>query len=522
MTLRQAGSAEPITVYGGALSSELDDTAEEGPTAPLPGDDDPIDLIREDEATVNQSIGLEIRRPHVDAPHRLVFDQSYVVLGRSELCDLQLPHPAVSPRHAYLQRIDDRVMCVDLGSQTGIRWNNYTKVRDWLDRGDLLSIGPYEIGLGPDGDEDRGPHETSTPRPPRVVLKVLHPTPRSGQQLLWPLRNCLSLIGRGRNCNIRVEHDSVSTAHCSVVLSSRGVWIVDLLSEAGTLINGQRVRFARLRSGNEVQIGDVLFRIMIDPEARARRTPRRDERQTSGVLAKAQAEVRAPVFRSGAEHPEALPVDLPRFEPAAMRAAAFGSEGAVSQPAAQHFSEEFVLSLMNQFAAMQMQQMNMMSEIFADMQQQYRDFIREDLSRVRELTAELQKLQAALLERNLSSAMPHAEAAPAERAASGAEAPATNGSATHKLQRPAAANGSKSGKRGGKTAGSRRRKDPLQPQPRHDRSPDADPARPPGAADASSDDQYEWLLQRISEVERERSSRWKNILQTLSGAKAER
>ena len=525
MTLRQAGSAEPVTVYGGTLSSELDETAEQGPVGPFLGDH-PIDLIREDEATVNQSIGLEVRRPEVDAPHRLVFDQPYIVLGRSELCDLQLPHPAVSPRHAYLQRIDDRVMCVDLGSQTGTLWNKYAKIRDWVGEDDRLSIGPYEIGLGPEGNDE----EIDAPAVrPRVELKVLRPNPRAGHQLLWPLRNCLNVIGRGRNCNIRVEHDSVSTAHCSLVLSSRGVCVVDLLSEPGTLVNGQRVRFARLRSGNELQIGSVLFRIMLEGEPAARRSSRNGKTHTNGALARNPAEVRAPIVPSGAEGSgptgEAPGAGLPRFDPVldGGMTGVFGSGMPLSPASPQHFSQDFVLSLMDQFAAMQMQQMNMMSEIFTGMQQRYLDFIRDDLSRVRELTAELQKLQAELLQRNLSSGtLPPPETVPAGKpAVEPASHSAGNGRAAGSS--PPGTNGAQGETPVQPPEDSARPKGQPKREPRREQPENGEPDEPlNGHGDASSDGQYEWLLQRISEVERERNSRWKNILQTLSGAKANR
>ena len=50
------------------------------------------------------------------------FNYPYAIVGRGEGCDIILPDPEISFRHAYLQVIEGRVFCVDLASRNGVRW----------------------------------------------------------------------------------------------------------------------------------------------------------------------------------------------------------------------------------------------------------------------------------------------------------------------------------------------------------------------------------------------------------------
>ena len=73
---------------------------------------------------------------------------------------------------------------------------------------------------------------------------------------VFPLAATL-VIGRADDCDIRIEHDSVAAHHVQVLLSdSGGISVQDLGSEAGTRVNGERVKQAELSAGDEVQVGN--------------------------------------------------------------------------------------------------------------------------------------------------------------------------------------------------------------------------------------------------------------------------
>lgn len=76
-------------------------------------------------------------------------------------------------------------------------------------------------------------------------------------------------VGRSRRCDVRVENDSVSKVHGSVVFdrTSGEYYIVDESSRNGTCINGETLTPgvpAAVWSGAYVSFGDAVF-VFIDP-----------------------------------------------------------------------------------------------------------------------------------------------------------------------------------------------------------------------------------------------------------------
>ena len=69
---------------------------------------------------------------------------AFALVGRSASADLRLNHPQVSLRHAYLQLVDGRLACFDLGGRAGVQWDDGRPARSgWLDAGRSLGIGPF-------------------------------------------------------------------------------------------------------------------------------------------------------------------------------------------------------------------------------------------------------------------------------------------------------------------------------------------------------------------------------------------
>ena len=60
-------------------------------------------------------------------------------------------------------------------------------------------------------------------------------------------------IGRSRTCSLRLPGDAtVSRQHCLIELDARGVWVKDLGSLNGTLINGTRISGGTLQSDSNM------------------------------------------------------------------------------------------------------------------------------------------------------------------------------------------------------------------------------------------------------------------------------
>ena len=56
----------------------------------------------------------------------------------------------------------------------------------------------------------------------------------------------MTLVGRKEDCDLRLDHKSVSKLHCVIVKTDGLLLLRDLGSTNGTRVNGQRVRRAAL------------------------------------------------------------------------------------------------------------------------------------------------------------------------------------------------------------------------------------------------------------------------------------
>jgi predicted component of type VI protein secretion system len=77
----------------------------------------------------------------------------------------------------------------------------------------------------------------------------------------------LVVIGRKDECDLRLEHKSVSKMHCVIVKTDGLLLLRDLGSTNGTRVNGQRVRRAALLPNDQVCIANYKFRVYLGPDA---------------------------------------------------------------------------------------------------------------------------------------------------------------------------------------------------------------------------------------------------------------
>jgi pSer/pThr/pTyr-binding forkhead associated (FHA) protein len=86
----------------------------------------------------------------------------------------------------------------------------------------------------------------------------------SGDQKVFPLPSTVTVIGRRRNCDLRIPLDSISKRHCQISLEGDSLKIRDLGSRNGTFLNGKRVEEETAKAGDFIQVGPVLFALQID------------------------------------------------------------------------------------------------------------------------------------------------------------------------------------------------------------------------------------------------------------------
>jgi serine/threonine protein kinase len=70
-----------------------------------------------------------------------------------------------------------------------------------------------------------------------------------------------TVIGRGNDCQIRLEGIEVSRRHCRILRFAGKLFVEDLDSQHGIRVNGRRAAQARVQDGDHLQIASLAFRV---------------------------------------------------------------------------------------------------------------------------------------------------------------------------------------------------------------------------------------------------------------------
>ncbi len=211
---------------------------------------------------------LIVERSADPAIERRILDAPFLTVGRDPRADLCLAHRGISRRHAYLQLVSGRLFCLDLGSRFGTHVGGESHQAGWVERQQVIRIGPYKLRLDAG---DREPWASSGADADGVALQFPGPSSlprlflelwdRSDEPSVWQIERELALIGTSADCEVRVLDPGVSAHHCSLLRTPTGIWVVDLLGLDGVMVNGTAVRYARVYDGDELHLGNSLIRL---------------------------------------------------------------------------------------------------------------------------------------------------------------------------------------------------------------------------------------------------------------------
>lgn len=77
----------------------------------------------------------------------------------------------------------------------------------------------------------------------------------------------MTLVGRKEECDLRLDHKSISKLHCVIVKTDGLLLVRDLGSTNGTRVNGQRIRRAALLPNDKLTIAHFQYRVHLGPAA---------------------------------------------------------------------------------------------------------------------------------------------------------------------------------------------------------------------------------------------------------------
>jgi pSer/pThr/pTyr-binding forkhead associated (FHA) protein len=437
-------------------------------------------------------VTIRHRERENDDPVRHVIGHPSVLIGRGIDCDISLQDPTVSYRHAYLQLLDEELFCFDLKSRSGTFCRSVRHRSGPLAMEEEIFIGPFSLVISTEEFEDNVEADVAPLSPvhradsvetvsavPEMVLKFLNGSPRPEP---LALNRPVTLIGKSGRCRVKLADDRVSRVHCSIVRTPRGVWVVDLLGKG-----------APLNEGDELTVGGFRMHVLAAATSCAltrgkAAIARRTKRSANDREIRSQERQQSQSSETG-HGPASEPTLIPQ---PVVRPLAGGPGGST-------FSESFVISLVDQFAAMQQQMfeqsqqtMTAMAEILRSHHEAEVGLVHDEMAQIRALSQELQGLSRQLLVRaiedvrSISNQPVDAVGQCADAAAppQQAEDVGTISSEILTTESPVIADNKNKN-------------------------------------DSDEDDSHDWLSQRIAAIEQERTIRWQKITRLLSGATAD-
>jgi len=191
----------------------------------------------------------------------VALNKAVCVVGRRLGVHLPLNSTKVSKVHALIVRQRSGVYIRDLASRNHLYVNDEPVVETALNDGDAVRVGPYTLncasGFGPAEDNgELGPG--IAPGAPGATLDVV------GEETRLPLGARAVLIGHREDCELNLADDRVAPVH-AVVFELDGKHVLrDLNSSAGTFVNNQSVHQKELEAGDEIRIGRMRVRYVVD------------------------------------------------------------------------------------------------------------------------------------------------------------------------------------------------------------------------------------------------------------------
>ena len=205
-------------------------------------------------------------------------DAPLVVVGRGEGCDVRLPDPSVSHRHATIRQRGHEYIVVDEGSANGTFIGNVklgAHAPRILKHGDLARIGRVWLEVRFDNQVPPAQGLLATKElalalvaraldaqgelgGPRIVVVD---GPDRGKSLLLEEAGRVYILGRGGEVDMVLEDSDASRRHVQIVRRADQVLARDLGSKNGAELGGERLerRDRVWRLDQELRVGQNTF-----------------------------------------------------------------------------------------------------------------------------------------------------------------------------------------------------------------------------------------------------------------------
>lgn len=267
-----------------------------------------------------------VRSGDLPTPAAITFDAPRIVIGRGEGCEVRLPDPSVSHRHASIRQRGTDYVIIDEGSTNGtfvgpVRLS--PQAPRMLRSGELVRVGRIwlevriehapvthnpqvatrEIALGLVSSALAAQGEAA------AVRMVATRGPDQGKSLELSEFERRYVLGRGQGAALSLDDADASRRHVEIFRRGTHVYVHDLGSKNGTALGERRLGSGEetiWSPGVELHIGQNVF-VLEDPVSEAL-----EELDAASDEAMGDEEVIAPPIGAGA--PEVPPNVAPAAE----------------------------------------------------------------------------------------------------------------------------------------------------------------------------------------------------------------
>jgi pSer/pThr/pTyr-binding forkhead associated (FHA) protein len=247
------------------------------------------------------ALTVVVRSGDHPTPLKISLDAPRIVIGRGDGCEVRLPDPSVSHRHASLRQRGSDYVVVDEGSTNGtfvgpvrlsahaprvVRSGELVRVgRIWLELivehvpvTDDAPLATREIALSLISSALAAQGEASAPK------LLVCGGPDQGKELVLSETNLPYVLGRGSGLALSLTDADCSRRHVEVERRGGAVWLKDLGSKNGALLDGKplppheqvvwprgkRVTLGATELAYEDPVGDALLELEASSDEKMR------------------------------------------------------------------------------------------------------------------------------------------------------------------------------------------------------------------------------------------------------------
>lgn len=181
--------------------------------------------------------------------------QTSWIVGSDLGCDVVVPHPNVSAKHCRLTRSPAGFLVEDLHSSNGTFVNGVRVMEPMaVSRRDQITLGrsvemPWPSSTPVASDSEAAPSQTT----------------HEAAHVSVALHGNAMVLGRDPQCDHVLDYPMVSWRHARITRDGMSLFVEDLNSSNGTLVNGERIRGrTAVKPGDVVGLGSYRFSLCTD------------------------------------------------------------------------------------------------------------------------------------------------------------------------------------------------------------------------------------------------------------------